>query len=55
MSGLTLNKSRYRIVLEVEAFDDLDPMNIDWNEILDLNPEESVRLLKVEDDDEYMF
>ncbi len=55
MNGLTVNKSRYRITLEIEAFDDLNPFEIDWKNVLDLNPGEDVRLVKYEDDDEYMF
>lgn len=55
MNGLTVNKSRYRITLEVEAFDDLDPYEIDWKDALNLNPMESVRLVKLEDDSDYMF
>lgn len=55
MNGLTVNKSRYRVTLEIEAFDDLNPMQLNWNEVLDLNPGESVRVVSVEDDDDYMF
>lgn len=55
MNGLTVNKSRYRITLEIEAFDDLNPFEINWKDVLNLNPAESVRLVKLEDDSDYMF
>lgn len=55
MTGLTVNKSRYRVILEIEAFDDLNPFEIDWKDALGLNPAEDVRLVKVEDDSDYMF
>lgn len=55
MQGLTINKSRFRILLEVEAFDDLDPMTLDWSEAMNLGHGESVRVVSIEDDDDYMF
>ncbi len=36
-------KSKYRITLELEVFDDMNPHQIDWNKVLDLEPAEKVR------------
>ena len=55
MQGLTVNKSRFRIVLEVEAFNDLNPYKIDWEKAMRLDGGESVRVINVEEDDDYMF
>jgi len=55
MNGLTINKSRYRVILEIEAFDDFDPFEFNWEEALDLQSSESAHVVKVEDYDDYMF
>lgn len=42
MSAYTLaQKTRYRITLDIEAFSDFDPKNIDWNKLFDLQGDES--------------
>lgn len=42
MSAYTLaQKSRYRITLDIEAFGDFDPHNIDWNKLFDLQSSEN--------------
>jgi len=42
MSVYTLSqKTRYRVTLNIEAFDDFDPHNIDWNKLFDLQGDES--------------
>lgn len=35
-------KSKYRITLELEVFDDMNPHQIDWNKVLNLEPAEKV-------------
>ena len=56
MEGLTINKTRYRVILEVEAYDDLDPLNFNWSKAMKLDTGESVRVLRIEDDDDdYMY
>jgi len=37
-----IQKTRYRIVLDLEAYDDLDPQQIDWHDILKLEGDEDV-------------
>lgn len=32
----TVQKKRYRVVLDIEAYEDLDVPNLDWHEILKL-------------------
>lgn len=53
--ALTLAKKRYQVVLEMELLDDLDPFDVDWQEkiskVLDLEPEESVSVVKIKEDD----
>jgi len=42
MSVYTLaQKTRYRVTLDIEAFNDFDPHNIDWNKLFDLQGDES--------------
>lgn len=41
-SYLTATKSKYRITLEVQVFDDMNPYQIDWNKVLKLEPSERV-------------
>ncbi len=37
-----LQKQKYRVTLEIEALDDFDPHQIDWNKVLDLQANEKV-------------
>jgi len=42
MSVYTLaQKTRYRVTLNIEALDDFDPHNINWNKLFDLQGDES--------------
>lgn len=36
-------KSKYRVTLELEVFNDMNPHQIDWNKVLELEPAEKVR------------
>lgn len=36
-------KSKYRITLELEVFEDMNPHQIQWDKVLDLEPAEKVR------------
>lgn len=38
----TIQKKRYRVVLDIEAYDDLDLLNLDWSEVLKLEGDECV-------------
>lgn len=53
--ALTVVKKRYQVVLDLELLDDLDPYEVDWNEkiskVLDLQPDESVSVMKIEEED----
>lgn len=40
---LAATKSKYRITLELEVFEDMNPHQIDWNKVLNLEPAEKVR------------
>ena len=40
---LQAQKSKYRITLELEVFDDMNPHQIDWNKVLELEPAERVK------------
>jgi hypothetical protein len=42
-SYLTASKSKYRITLELEVFEDMNPHQINWNKVLDLEPAERVK------------
>ena len=35
-------KQRYRVTLELEVFEDMDPLQIQWDRVLDLEPAEKV-------------
>ena len=35
-------KSKYRITLEIEALDDFNPHQIDWNKVLEIQDNETV-------------
>jgi hypothetical protein len=37
-----IQKTRYRIVLDLDVYDDLDPQQIDWHNILKLEGDEDV-------------
>lgn len=39
---ITVQKKRYRIILDLEAYDDLDVENLDWDELLRLEGDECV-------------
>ncbi|WJZ47909.1 hypothetical protein [Synechococcus phage DSL-LC03] len=47
----TMQKNRYRVVLDIEAYDDLDVQNLNWNEVLKLEGDESVEVLSITDFD----
>jgi hypothetical protein len=36
-------KTKYRVTLELDVFEDMNPHQIDWNKLLDLEPAEKVR------------
>jgi len=38
----TVQKLKYRVTLEIEALNDFDPHQIDWNKVLDLQGNEKV-------------
>lgn len=38
----TVQKKRYRVVLDLEVYDDLDIQNLEWGEVLKLEGDESV-------------
>lgn len=38
----TVQKKRYRVILDLEAYDDLDVENLDWGELLKLEGDECV-------------
>lgn len=38
----TVQKLKYRVTLEIEAFNDFDPHQIDWNKVLELQGGENV-------------
>lgn len=40
---LALTKTKYRITLELEVFEDMNPHQINWDKVLDLEPNERVR------------
>jgi hypothetical protein len=42
-SYLVGTKTKYRITLELEAFQDMNPHQIQWDKVLDLEPAERVR------------
>ena len=42
-SYLAATKSKYRITLELEVFEDMNPHQIDWNKVLKLEPSERVK------------
>ena len=46
-----VQKTRYRIVLDLEAYDDLDPHQIDWHDLLKLEGDENVFVTIKEDEE----
>ena len=46
-----VQKTRYRIVLDLEAYDDLDPQEIDWHDLLKLEGDENV-FVSIKEDEE---
>ena len=36
-------KTKYRVTLELEVFGDMDPYQIDWSKVLELEPSEKVK------------
>jgi hypothetical protein len=42
-SYLAGTKTKYRITLEVEVLEDMNPHQIQWDKVLQLEPAESVR------------
>lgn len=41
-SYFAAQKTKYRVTLEIEALEDFDPHQIDWEKVLDLQGNESV-------------
>ena len=42
VSNIYWQKSKYRITLEIEALDDFNPHQINWDKVLDMQDNESV-------------
>ena len=42
VSNIYGQKSKYRITLEIEALDDFNPHQINWDKVLDMQDNESV-------------
>ena len=42
ISNIYGQKSKYRITLEIEALDDFNPHQINWDKVLDIGENESV-------------
>ena len=42
VSNIYGQKSKYRITLEIEALDDFNPHQINWDKVLDMQDKESV-------------
>jgi len=49
----TVQKKRYRVVLDIEAYEDLDVLNLDWHEVLKLDGNECVYASVKDYDDLY--
>ena len=47
-----MQKRRYRVVLELAILDDSHPEDFNWENMLDIQGEESVQLMTVEELDE---
>ena len=47
-----MQKRRYRVVLELDILDDSHPEDLNWENMLDIQGEESVQLMTVEELDE---
>jgi hypothetical protein len=48
----TIQKKRYRVVLDLEVYDDLDLKKIDWAESLKLEGDECVEVYSIKDYDD---
>ena len=42
-SYLAAQKNKYRITIEIEALDDFNPHQIDWDKLFELKPNEKVK------------
>lgn len=49
MSMIYAQKSKYRITLEIDVFEDFNPHNVDWGKLLDIQGNEKVSSCYVED------
>ena len=47
-----MQKRRYRVVLDLEILDDSHPTDFNWENMLDIQGDESVALVEVEDLDD---
>lgn len=47
-----MQKRRYRVVLDLEILDDSHPIDFNWENMLDIQGDESVTLVEVEDLDD---
>lgn len=43
-SYLAATKTKYRVTLELEVLEDMNPHQIQWEKVLDLEPAERVRV-----------
>lgn len=48
-----MQKRRYRVVLDLDILDDSHPEDFNWENMLDIQGEESVRLVTVEEVEEF--
>jgi hypothetical protein len=53
MHSTLIQKKRYRVTLDIEAYDDLDVKNLNWDEILKLEGDERVYARVKDYDDLY--
>jgi|Laugrefabdmm15sn_1035127.scaffolds.fasta_scaffold59967_2 hypothetical protein len=50
--ALTLQKNRYRVVLDLEVYDDFDLYGTKWRELLELEGSEDISVISVKEDEE---
>lgn len=50
--ALTLQKNRYRVVLDLEVYDDFNPHETEWKDLLNLEGDESIDIVSIKDDSE---
>jgi|TARA_Y100000592_G_scaffold44229_1_gene70093 hypothetical protein len=43
LSSLPGQKTKYRITLELDVFEDFSPNDIDWEKVLDIQGDESIK------------